>query len=385
MRLDFRIARRAHTIGAMTGRQWPPGEPGNWLRRGALSLMLAAAVAGSVPEALPDRFQAQRFPVAASPRIRLDIGGRQRWVPLGWTLADAIHRFRLQPRAGSLRAVDGGVLRPDAFPGRVLLNGRAAPRGTWLEAGARISLQPGADRVEPLARLVLQYGPDEPHDPQFSLETGPGRETLTSGAISRRGVATVFQPSGAVRQPNAVALTFDDGPWPDSTGKVLGILAKAHVKATFFLVGTQVRKHPEIAREELRAGMTLGSHSFSHPQPFGALSTEGIDREIDQGLAALSELGVRTPLFRPPGGAIPPVVVSAARARGLRTIVWSVDPDDWRRGTTSDQIVERVLQQARPGSIVLLHDGGGDRSATVEALPRIIDGLKRRRLAFVTL
>jgi peptidoglycan/xylan/chitin deacetylase (PgdA/CDA1 family) len=369
----------------MTGLQWLPGQPGAWLRRAALLLALAASVAGSGPKALPDRARAQGLPVAAGPRIRLDVAGRTRWVPLGWTLADAIRRFGLRPPAGDLTAVDGAILRRATFPGQVLLNGEAAAHGTVLQAGATISVRPGPDRVEPLDRLELQFGPTNQHDPQFSLETGPGRETLTSGAISRRGVATVFQPSAAARTPNAVALTFDDGPWPDSTARVLRILAKARVKATFFLVGEQVRKHPEIARDELRAGMTLGSHSDSHPQPFGALPTPDIQREIDGGLHALSELGVRTKLFRPPGGAIPPVVVAAARARGLRTIVWTVDPDDWRRGTTPDQIVQRVLQQTRPGSIVLLHDGGGDRSATVEALPRIIDGLKRRHLAFVTL
>lgn len=369
----------------MSGRQWPPGEPGIWLRRGALLLLLAAVVAGSASNALPDRFQAQGVPVVAGPQIRLDIAGRSRWVPLGWTLADAIRQFRLQAPAGNLTAVDGGVLRHAAFPGQVLLNGEEVPHGTLLEAGATISLRPGPNRVEPLDRLVLQFGPSDTHDPQFSLGTGPGREILTSGAISRRGVASVFEPSAALREPNAVALTFDDGPWPDSTDKVLGILAKAHLKATFFLVGKQVRKHPELVRDELRAGMTLGSHSYSHPQPFGALSKDSIQREIDQGLEALSDLGVRTALFRPPGGAIPPVVVSTAKAKGLRTVIWTVDPDDWQRGTTADQIVQRVLQQAKPGSIVLLHDGGGDRSATVAALPRIIDGLKQRKLAFVTL
>jgi peptidoglycan/xylan/chitin deacetylase (PgdA/CDA1 family) len=306
-------------------------------------------------------------------------------VPLGWTLADAIQHFRIQAPAGRLMAVDGSVLRRAAFPGQVLLDGEAAPHGTVLSAGAAITVHPGSDRVEPLDHLELRFGPDEPHDPQFSLETGAGLQTLTAGAISGRAATATFEQAGAVRTPNAVALTFDDGPWPDSTAKVLGILSKAKVKATFFLVGKQVRKHPEIAREELAAGMTLGSHSFSHPQPFGALPGQDMQREIDQGVAALADLGVRSVLFRPPGGAIPPAVVSAARARGLRTIVWSVDPVDWKRGTTADQITERVLQQAKPGSIVLLHDGGGDRSATVEALPRIIDGLKRRHLALVTL
>jgi peptidoglycan/xylan/chitin deacetylase (PgdA/CDA1 family) len=369
----------------MTGLQWPPREPGIWLRRGALLLVLAAVVAGSAPKAQPDRIRSQGVAAAAGPKIQLDVAGRPRWVPLGWTLADAIHHFRLRAPAGNLMAADGSVLRRGAYPGQILVNGEAAPHGTVLAAGVTITVHPGPNRVEPLDRLELRFGPTEPHDPQFSLATGAGLQKLTSGAISHRGTAAVFEPSSPVRTPNAVALTFDDGPWPDSTAEVLRILTKAEVKATFFLVGKQVRRHPEIARAELRAGMTLGSHSFSHPQPFGALSKQDMRAEIDEGVAALADLGVHSVLFRPPGGAIPPVVVSAARARGLRTIVWTVDPDDWRRGTTADQIVQRVLQRAKPGSIVLLHDGGGDRSATVEALPHIIDGLKRRHLAFVTL
>jgi peptidoglycan/xylan/chitin deacetylase (PgdA/CDA1 family) len=158
----------------------------------------------------------------------------------------------------------------------------------------------------------------------------------------------VFQPTAPPHDPNAVALTFDDGPWPDNTPKVLEVLAKARIKATFFLVGRQVRKHPELVGEELRAGMALGSHSYSHPQPFGALSSDAIRQEIDQGVAALADLGVKTTLFRPPGGAIPPAVVSAARAKGLHTVVWTVDPDDWKRGTTADQITQRVLAEAKP-------------------------------------
>jgi peptidoglycan/xylan/chitin deacetylase (PgdA/CDA1 family) len=369
----------------VAGRLWPQGEPGTWLRRGALLLVLAAIVAGSAPRTLPVRPGFGGLRPAAEPRIRLEVDGRLRWVPLGWTLADAIHRFGLQPRAGNLTAVDGEVLRRGAFPGQVLMNGEAAPQGALLEAGATISLHPGRSRMEPLERMVLDFGPGDVHDPEFSLERGAGRETITAGAISHRGVSTVFDPAAPVSRPKAVALTFDDGPWEDSTGGVLGVLAKEHVKATFFLVGRQVRRFPELVRDELKAGMTIGSHSFSHPQPFGSLPAATIDREIDQGLETLSELGVHTKLFRPPGGAVPPRVVTTARAKGLRTVVWTVDPADWRPGATPDQITDSVLRQTKPGSIVLLHDGGGDRSATVEALPRIIDGLKKRKLSFTTL
>jgi peptidoglycan-N-acetylglucosamine deacetylase len=367
------------------GRLAPQSEPATWLRRGALLLMLAAILAGSAPGALPVRPGFAALPPAAAPRIRLEVDGRVRWVPLGWTLSDAIDRFGLQAPAGDLTAVNGKVLRRGAFPGQVLLNGAAAPQGAMLEAGATISLQPGRTRMEPLERMVLNFGPGEFHDPQFSLETGAGREIISAGAISHRGVNVVFQPAAPVRMPNAVALTFDDGPWEGSTRKVLAVLAKEHVKATFFLVGRQVRRFPGLVRDEVDAGMTIGTHSFSHPQPFGLLPRPIIDREVDQGLQTLSDLGVHTKLFRPPGGSMTPPVVAAARAKGLRTVIWTVDPQDWRRGTTPDQIADRVLAQVRPGSIVLFHDGGGDRSATVEALPRIIDGLKKRKLAFTTL
>jgi peptidoglycan-N-acetylglucosamine deacetylase len=85
--------------------------------------------------------------------------------------------------------------------------------------------------------------------------------------------------------------------------------------------------------------------------------------------------------FRPPGGAASPAVVAAAQQVGDRTVLWSVDPADWQPGVTADQLVQRVLAAARPGAIVLLHDGGGSRSATVAALPAIIDGLRRLGLA----
>jgi peptidoglycan-N-acetylglucosamine deacetylase len=94
---------------------------------------------------------------------------------------------------------------------------------------------------------------------------------------------------------------------------------------------------------------------------------------------------VRPVGFRPPGGAASPAVVAAAQGLGDPTVLWSVDPADWQPGVTADQLVQRVLAAARPGAIVLLHDGGGNRSATVAALPAIIDGLRRLGLTLTAL
>jgi hypothetical protein len=138
-----------------------------------------------------------------------------------------------------------------------------------------------------------------------------------------------------------------------------------------------VERYPELVRRELAAGMAVGSHSYGHPQPFDRLPAARIRDEIAQGRRTLQPLGVHPVGFRPPGGATSPTVTVAAQEFGDRTVLWSVDPADWQPGVTANQLVWRVLAGVRPGAIVLLHDGGGDRSATVAALPAIIDGLRR--------
>jgi peptidoglycan/xylan/chitin deacetylase (PgdA/CDA1 family) len=123
--------------------------------------------------------------------------------------------------------------------------------------------------------------------------------------------------------------------------------------------------------------MAVGSHSWSHPQPFDRLPAARLRDEIARGRRTLQPLGIHPVGFRPPGGAASATILATAQGLGDRTVLWSVDPADWHPGVTADQLVQRVLAAVRPGAIVLLHDGGGDRSATVAALPAIIDGLRR--------
>ena len=174
-----------------------------------------------------------------------------------------------------------------------------------------------------------------------------------------------------------MALTFDDGPWPHTTQQMLTILSQRQAPGTFFVVGRQVERYPELVHREVAAGMAIGSHSYRHPQPFDRLPVARIRDEITQGRRTLKPLGIHPVGFRPPGGAASPAVTAAAQQVGDRTVLWSVDPADWQPGVTANQLVQRVLAAARPGAIVLLHDGGGNRSATVAALPAIIDGLRR--------
>jgi peptidoglycan/xylan/chitin deacetylase (PgdA/CDA1 family) len=190
-------------------------------------------------------------------------------------------------------------------------------------------------------------------------------------------VPVAYHPAAGAAGPLAVALTFDDGPWPHITEQILTILTQRQAPATFFTVGRQVQRYPELVRQELAAGMAVGSHSYSHPQPFDRLPAARIRDEITRGRRSLQPLGIHPVGFRPPGGATSPAVAAAAQEFGDRTVLWSVDPADWQPGVTANQLAQRVLAAARPGAIVLLHDGGGNRSATVAALPAIIDGLRR--------
>jgi peptidoglycan-N-acetylglucosamine deacetylase len=297
-------------------------------------------------------------------------------VPTGLTVGQALGRLGL-PVAGDLLAVDHSVLRKSAYPPRVLVNGQPASATRRLSRGDRVAVSPGPNRMEPVARVAQPLAASQPDNPIRSLPTGPAQAVLDRGELSGRVVPVVFHPAGGKPGPLPVALTFDDGPWQHTTGQILAILTQRQAPATFFVVGRQVQRYPDLVRRELAAGMAVGSHSWSHPQPFDRLPVARIRDEITHGRRILEPLGVRPVGFRPPGGAASTTVLAAAQGLGERTVLWSVDPADWHPDVTADQLVQQVLAAVRPGAIVLLHDGGGDRSATVAALPAIIDGLRR--------
>lgn len=185
------------------------------------------------------------------------------------------------------------------------------------------------------------------------------------------------------RRRREVALTFDDGPGP-YTLRLLRVLKRRHVPATFFQVGFMVQYFPG-AERALRAdrATVLGNHTESHPRLAGT-SAAFQAAQVDGALAAQRAAGVpRDTLFRPPYGLDDATTRAVLRARGLLTVLWSIDSHDYLRPGTST-IVARVLDQARPGSIVLMHDAGGDRTQTIAALPAIVTSLRRRGYRLVT-
>jgi peptidoglycan/xylan/chitin deacetylase (PgdA/CDA1 family) len=196
-------------------------------------------------------------------------------------------------------------------------------------------------------------------------------------------------PSGAPyvtngsRDVHEVALTFDDGPWPD-TPQFLDILEREHVVATFFQIGEQVGTYgPAVDRRMLADGDIIGDHTWNHADVSGDGSFAA--GEISSAAAAIRNLtGFNPCLFRAPGGAVSGALISEARSMGFLTIQWDVDPRDWSRPGT-DSIYNTVVGTAQNGSIILQHDGGGDRSETLAALPREIATLRSRGYKFVTI
>ena len=317
--------------------------------------------------------------------ISIRVQGLEETVTQGTTLLEAAERFGLRPAAGDLLDVQGGVLQRGAFPGRLLLNRRVAPAASELEEEDRLRVIDGRSRREPTRHLFVRVPGGMPANPQFTLARAPGVE-IERGRLSGKVDPDATHPSGPWRTPQAVALTFDDGPSPD-TRRILAALKRLHVRATFFVVGRLAERYPKLVRREFAAGMGVGSHSYSHPYrpPFERLPRAQILAEIERANEVLGSLWRVPSLFRPPGGSFSSYVIEAAAVSGERIVLWSVDPRDWKAGTTEKQIVQRVLGAVRPGSIVLLHDGGGDRSQTVKALPEIVRGIRAKGLKLVLL
>jgi peptidoglycan/xylan/chitin deacetylase (PgdA/CDA1 family) len=181
-----------------------------------------------------------------------------------------------------------------------------------------------------------------------------------------------------------IALTFDDGPNPYYTPQILAVLQRYDVKATFFCIGRLVADYPALVRQEYAAGNTIGDHSWSHPQ-LTLLTPAAIQLQISKTSDAIeAAIGVRPAFFRPPYGLLSVQELTQSYHDGLTTVLWNDEGQDWKRPGVNI-IVQRILGLARNGTIILMHDGGGDRSQTVAALPSIIQELEQRGFRFVTM
>jgi peptidoglycan/xylan/chitin deacetylase (PgdA/CDA1 family) len=191
---------------------------------------------------------------------------------------------------------------------------------------------------------------------------------------------------------HVVALTFDDGPNGRSTPELLDVLERAHVRATFFVVGRAVLRHREIVRRMLRDGDEIGNHTQTHAHLNFLLTQKAIGREIDLAQAAIAGVTGRPPRYlRPPFGARDYAAVDAARRRGLQVVMWSAMLGDNAPTAGADQLARLLMRQVRDGAIIVLHDGdqgragSGGRSYEWAAARPLIVQLKAAGYRFVTI
>ena len=183
------------------------------------------------------------------------------------------------------------------------------------------------------------------------------------------------------KEARGVALTFDDGPSPETTPRVLDLLEEAGCKATFFVIGRKAAAHPELVRAIAARGHAIGVHGFAHDRLFSLRSPETVRDDLDEAIAAIEAItGERPTLFRPPIGHTSPRIAKALEWFDLTVIGWSARGLDGNPHARAEKVAERIVPKLRDGAIVLLHDAAERddfEPATVKALPRILAAMQR--------
>lgn len=308
---------------------------------------------------------------------------------------------------GNYVAVDGSVIREgEGTRATATINGEAKDDlSTHLNEGDDISLTNGADITE-------DYTEGEPQAIQPTLEvqgTGAvhlytqkgeaGEKVVRTGNESgKTAEVTTKDPVNGVLQyynvnsngDKVIALTFDDGPWDSSTSAILDILKENDAKATFFTVGQKISGHEDLVKRAADEGHEIGTHTWDHAEGSGKgvslilMSTDERKQEVEKGMQAIKDATGKDAslMFRSPGGNFDASVASDLSSQINAEIGWNIDTGDWQKPGT-DVIAQRI-ESAGPGEIILMHDGGGDRSETVAALKQALPKLKEEGYRFVT-
>ena len=260
-----------------------------------------------------------------------------------------------------------------------------APRGHWILVSLVMLVFAAGLTIEGYTRGVLGEN--------SSAEPAPGRHAAAAPAAVMSGGPVIAmagsRPRSYTMPTGTVALTFDDGPDPTWTPKILAVLRRYRVPATFFLVGAHVASDPGLVREELRDGDEIGSHTYTHANLATAGWREDFELTLTQNALA-GTAGVRTRLLRMPYSSEPDALTAAdwraaerAGRDGYLVVLANLDTTDWARPGVA-RIVAAATPRGRRGAIIMFHDGGGDRSQTAAALPAIITQLRARGYRFTT-
>ncbi len=211
------------------------------------------------------------------------------------------------------------------------------------------------------------------HHPSFVAQT--------NAAINHTLGYTPYITLGQAHK-REIALTFDDGPGP-YTPQILAVLKRMHVHGTFFEVGREVKQFSANTRALAAADEAIGDHTEDHSNLSQLAPAQQRDQVVDASKAIVAAGAPAPRLFRPPYGAFNHKTLAMLKGQGLLMVMWSVDTSDYARPGVP-RIVSAALNGAHPGGIILMHDGGGDRTETVQALPQIIKGLRQRGYSMVT-
>lgn len=298
-----------------------------------------------------------------------DRGGseRQSWQPLSPPQLKA-RRAARRRRARRNRRVAGG--------GAIVVLALVALLVVFQPAGSKSHVRP---RLKARQTARVNIGARTRSQP--SAQSDPSVVTQEA-AINRHILSYTSYVALGMPRKREIALTFDDGPGP-YTPAVLSVLERFHVKATFFEIGRNVHAYPRFTARLARAGMVIGDHTEEHP-PMADLGAAEQAAQLDEAADAIQAAGAPRPLlFRPPYGSFDATTLSLLHERNMVMVLWAVDTSDYALPGVH-QIIYTALSGAQPGAIILFHDGGGDRSETVAALPRIIERLKERGYTLVT-
>ncbi|QMS88813.1 polysaccharide deacetylase family protein [Nostoc edaphicum CCNP1411] len=219
-----------------------------------------------------------------------------------------------------------------------------------------------------------------------SMLTSWQQEAQTKGlsyAVPPRFQGAIVKAAKLTQSEKVIALTFDDGPWPETTEKVLDILKSNNIKGTFFVVGQNLKNYPELGKQIVTQGHVIGNHTWHHWYHF--FNQQAAAFEIERTTDLIYQVtGAKTNLFRPPGGNLHNGLVAYAKGQKYSVVMWSADSIDYKLPSVP-KLIDNVIKDSKPGGIVLMHDGGGNRSKTIQALPEIISNFRNQGYRFVTI
>ncbi len=330
--------------------------------------------------------------------ISIFLNGKEVRGRRGETVKIFLKRLGIEPKAGDLIDVEGKVLQEGkGKPFLIWINGKRVFLSEEIKEGDRIFTRKGENVRENLVEQIESVSPPiifTGRGAFLSVEKSgqAGVKIVKRGEISRKifkeellrePLPTIIRRSSESPLP-LIALTFDDGPDPRYTPAILNILKKFKAAATFFVIGREAQRHPQIIKAIKSSGCLLGNHSYSHLS-LGKARFSVVREELLKTSDILFKITGDNPHWlRPPGGSVNLILLKFANSLGYRIVLWDIDPWDWSKPDVNT-IYRRVVTKAKPGSVILLHDGGGNRKNTLLALPLILKSLTNRGFSFVTL